>query len=369
MNESIEKFRQKIQKFDEDLIQLNEQLQNKEQQFQTKQDETRQNEIQLNNKLIELQTNEQQIQQQQNMINEHNTILQRANNNMENIKTNIAKISRSAFDLEVDLAEQQQLLHSSQRKQETLNKEYNKIQEELLIQQRKKEQHENDIRDLSYQINEQQNLLKQKQDNLTDLQDQVKQKRLELNKTQEKYNSHKEQFDSTQIALTNIDQQIRYIDVQRRQSERNIEQKVNETQTINEAFNKKRIEIDNRKQNLKRVTNAYYEKNREYNAMYRNKNNIVSKIDHHQKAQIEANRNVQETNNRLTAELRTIQRLEDSLHDLNSTLIQNLPYERTNNDVAQEAAELNKSEIDKFDQDEYELYYDLTQRQFIYNKY
>ncbi|CAF4740728.1 unnamed protein product, partial [Rotaria sp. Silwood2] len=224
-----------------------------------------------------------------------------------------------------------------------------------------------DIRHLSRQINEQQNLLNQKQDNLTDLQGQVNQKRLELNKIQEKYNSHKEQFDTTQLALKNIDQQINRIDVHKRQLDHNIERKINETKTIKEAFDKKKNEIDNSKDNLKRVTNAYNEKNKVYNAMYKNKNNIVSKIDQHQKAQTEADRNFQEADNRLTAELRNIRRLEDRLREMNMTIIQNLPYERINHDVAQEVTEANKSKTNKLDQDEYELYDDLTQRQFLHN--
>ncbi|CAF1514954.1 unnamed protein product, partial [Rotaria sordida] len=91
------------------------------------------------------------------------------------------------------------------------------------------------------------------------------------------------------------------------------------------------------------------------------------KIDHHRRAQAEADRNFQATNDRLTAQLRNIRRLEHRLRDLNMMIIQNLPYEQMNYDVVQEVTELNKSKTHKFEQDEHELYDDLTERQLAHN--
>ncbi|CAF2763366.1 unnamed protein product [Rotaria sp. Silwood2] len=364
MNQSIEKFEHMIQQSDNDLSQLKEQSCCIEQQYLTKQDENRQKQIQLTSKLDELKNNEQQIQQQQNMIDEQNVTLQRANNNMENIRTNIAKISRSLFDLEDDLAEQQQLLRGAQKQQGILDEEHNKIQAKLLTQQREKQQHENDINHLSRQINEQQHLLNQKQETLTDLQSQINQKRLQLNKTQEKYNSHKEQFDTTQLALKNTDKQIISINTRKHELDRHIERKINEKKIIKDLVDKKKIERDNSQENLKRVTNTYDEKNKQCNAFKRIKNNFIMNLDQRRIDQTETNKKLEEIFNRLTAQSRTVRRLATDHRQVDMTIRKNLSYEQMNHNVAQEAAELNNLKTQNLDQ--YECWVDdeLIQKRF-----
>jgi len=366
LNQSIKKFEQNIQQSDTDVNRLTERVTNIGQQYQIKQNENREKQIQLTNKLAELQNNEQFIRQQENIIQEQNITLRKAITDKENIKINLSKISKSVFELEDDLSEQQQLLYSAKEQQRISNEEHTKIQANLVKQEQEKKRCEDGIHNLSRQINERQRDLNEKQEAIIHLQVEVKQNKLELTKTQNKYDYHQQQLKTNHEAISNIDKQIINIDTRKCQLTRDIKRKTDHRNTIEDLVNKKKTEIDNSKEHLKQVTNTYNDKNKTSIALNRTKNAFVINLDRCRTDQAETDKKLEQTQKKLTMQQRIIRSLTSSHPQLDITMRKNLAYEKMKLEVSQEVSDVNTLKMQEFEEIEEPIHDFLRQKQFVH---
>jgi chromosome segregation ATPase len=251
----------------------------------------------------------------------------------------MANISRSVYQLEGELAQQEQLKGVAEKQQRKLDEQKVNIETDLTKQKQEKQEFENNISRLSRDIQQRQRIVNEKQQAMTDLESQVNCKGKESIAKQKKYDSYQQELNTVEAALITTRRQMIDIDTRNKKLERDVQQKNKNREIIEKRVHEKEAELQNSKQNLQQATKACNEKQNVCDRFKKIKNTLVNKHDQRRQVQNETDLQLEQAQKRLNIQRSNVKRCAVDLRQTEMN-IKNPTYQQSTEPANQDTEQI-----------------------------